>query len=149
MLIYQQIILMVYVSFITAPYRALLVSRENIIYTSIIDVADGILKVILVLLLPYTSCDKLEIYGWIMFGITLFNLLAFGIYSHVKYEECIRPRLSLFNKGYIKELFKFTGWVTYSAVSISLRNQGLAIVLNKVLGTAINAAYGICLLLFT
>ncbi len=142
-IIYQQVILMVYVSFVAAPYRALLVSRENIVYTSMIDVMDGILKVILVLLLPFISFDKLEAYGWIMFGITSFNLFAFAIYSHIKYEECICPRLNYFNKNYVKELSKYTGWVTYSMVSISLRNQGLAIVLNRTFGTAINAAYGI------
>ena len=36
--IYQMVIIMVYISFIASPYRALLVSRENIVYTSIIDV---------------------------------------------------------------------------------------------------------------
>ncbi len=142
-IVYQQVILMVYISFVAAPYRALLVSRENIVYTSAIDVMDGVLKVILVLLLPSVSLDKLEAYGWIMFGITSFNLLAFAIYSHMKYEECIKPCIGLFSKTYIKGLAKYTGWVTYSTLSISLRNQGLAIVLNKALGTAINAAYGI------
>ncbi len=142
-IIYQQVILMVYISFVAAPYRALLVSRENIVYTSAIDVMDGVLKVILVLLLPSVPLDKLEAYGWIMFGITSFNLLAFAIYSHMKYEECICPKFKLFSLSYIKNLSAYTGWVTYSTACIALRNQGLAIVLNRLLGTAINAAYGI------
>ncbi len=142
-LIYQQVVLMVYLSFVTSPYRALLVSRENITYASIIDVLDGVLKVALVIALQFVASDKLEVYGWMMTAICVFNLLAFSIYSHAKYEECIRPRLSLFDLGYLKSLAKYTGWVTYSALSIALRNQGLAIVLNRALGTAINAAYGI------
>ena len=75
--------------------------------------------------------------------ISLFNLLAFAIYSHRKYEECVYPCLRLFSWGYVKELFSFTGWITYSALCIALRNQGVAIVLNRVMGTAVNAAYGI------
>lgn len=141
--LYILVILMVYVSFIASPYRALLVSHENIIYTSIVDVIDGVLKVVLVLLLPYSSIDKLLAYGFIMLGIQLFNLLAFMIYSHHKYEECVFPKIRLFSFSYIKELSSFTSWILYSSICITLRNQGLAVVLNKIYGTAINAAYGI------
>lgn len=141
--LYVLVVLMVYISFIAAPYRALLVSHENIIYTSIIDVLDGVLKVILVLALPYVSCDKLLAYGLIMTIIQAFNLLAFMVYSHVKYEECIWPKLRKFSVSYVKELFSFTGWIVYSSICITLRNQGFAVVLNKIYGAAINAAYGI------
>ena len=141
--LYVLVVLMVYSSFIASPYRALLVSHENIVYTSIVDVFDGILKVVLVLLLPYFSIDKLLAYGFIMLGIQLFNLLAFMIYSHAKYEECIFPKIKLFSFSYIKELSSFTSWILYSSICITLRTQGLAIVLNKIYGAAINAAYGI------
>ena len=141
--LYILVILMVYTSFIASPYRALLISHENIIYTSIIDVMDGILKVVLVVLLPYFALDKLLAYGLIMFSIQLFNLLAFMVYSHAKYEECIFPRSILFRLSYLRELGLFTGWMLYSSVCITVRTQGLAIVLNKIYGTVINAAYGI------
>ena len=142
-IIYQMVVVMVYISFVAAPYRALLISRENIVYTSIIDVCDGVLKIVLVIGLFYLPGDKLVDYGWIMLGISVFNLMAFAAYSHVKYEECVRPRIRDFNKKYLRELGVFTGWVTYSSLCIALRNQGLAIVLNKLRGTAVNAAYGI------
>jgi len=141
--IYQMVVVMVYISFVTAPYRALLISRENIIYTSVIDVCDGILKVILVVILIYLPGDKLVDYGWILLWISIFNFLAFATYSHIKYEECTCPRIRDFNNNYLKKLGVFTGWVAYSSLCIALRNQGLAIVLNKLRGTAVNAAYGI------
>lgn len=141
--IYQLVVVMVYISFVSAPYRALLTSRENIIYISVIDVVDGILKVVLVLILPILKMDNLMAYGYIMFLISSFNLLSFAIYAHIHYEECILPKLRYFSWNYVRKLFSFTGWVTYSALCITFRTQGLAIVLNKMLGTAINAAYGI------
>ncbi len=141
--IYQQVILMVYISFVAAPYRALLVSHENIVYTSIVDVMDGVLKVLLVLLLTILPFDKLETYGWIMLSISAFNLLAFAIYDHIKYVECIFPRINLFSLDYAKQLLGFTGWVTYSTACIALRGQGFAIVLNRTFDTVVNAAYGI------
>ena len=134
---------MVYCSFLASPFKALLISHENIVYTSIVDVMDGVLKVILVLLLPYFSFDKLLAYGSIMLGIQLFNLMSYMIYCYVKYEECILPKSRLFSYSYIKELSGFTSWMLYSSVCITIRTQGLSVVLNKIYGTAINAAYGI------
>lgn len=142
-ILYQQVIWMVYISFIASPYRALLVSRENIVYTSIIDVLDGILKVVLVLSLPLAKSDKLLTYGWIMFGIQMFNLLAFMFYCHSKYDECIFPRFRNFSISYVKELSTYTGWVIYSTAVIAVRTQGMAIVINKFYNAAANAAYGI------
>lgn len=142
-IIYQIMIIMVYISFLAAPYKALLISRENIIYTSVIDVCDGILKVVFVIILAYIPGDKLVDYGFIMLGITVFNLLAFAVYSHVKYVECTWPKFKDFDKKYLKELGSFTGWITYSSLCIAIRNQGLAIVLNRLCGASINAAYGI------
>lgn len=130
--IYQLVVVMVYISFMSAPYRALLTSRENIVYISVIDVTDGILKVVLVLLLPFLKMDNLMVYGCIMFFISCFNLLSFSIYAHLHYEECILPKLRYFSWDYVKRLFSFTGWVTYSALCITFRTQGLAIVLNKI-----------------
>ncbi len=141
--VYLQVIAMVYISFVASPYRALLVSRENIVYTSAVDVMDGVLKVGLAILLTYVTFDKLIAYGWIMFFITSFNLLAFAIYCHAKYPECIFPRLKFFDKQYMKELMFYTGWKVYGSASIALRNQGLAIVLNRRFGSAVNAAYGL------
>ena len=141
--LYQQVILMVYVSFIAAPYRALLVSKENIVYASVIEVLDGVLKIVLVLLLPSIPLDNLVAYGWAMLLISFFNLGSFSIYAHTKYAECIFPRLRYFRFTYAKELSSYAGWVVYSTLCIALRTQGMAVVLNRVLGVAVNAAYGI------
>ncbi len=141
--LYQYVVVMVYVSFIAAPYKALLVSRENIVYTSIVDVLDGVLKVVLVLLLPFIHFDKLLMYGAIMLLIQLFNLIAYVIYSHIKYEEAVLPQIKSFSLSYLKNLFSFTGWMMYSSVCITLKTQGVAVVLNKAIGPVVNAAYGI------
>lgn len=143
LVVYHQVVFMVFISLIMAPYRAVLISRENITFISIIDVLDGVLKLLLVIIMPYSSMDKLILYGWIMLDIRLFNLFAFAIYGHVKYEECIFPRFRMMNVAFIKQIFSFTGWIMYSSFCIAFRNQGFAIVLNKFMGTAANAAYGI------
>ena len=141
--LYQLVVWMVYMTFVASPFRALLVSRENIVYVSIIDVIDGVLKVVLVLLLPLLSADKLMSYGRIMFIIQLFNLVSFSGYCYVKYAECTLPNFRTFSLSYLKEMFAFTGWIIYSTGVIAIRTQGFAIVLNRALGAVVNAAYGV------
>lgn len=141
--LYYVVVWIVFVTFITAPFRALIISRESIVFISIIDVIDGILKVVLVLFLYYVTSDRLIAYGWIMMLIQLFNLISFGLFCFYRYEECVLPKLNRFDFEYLKSFAAYTGWITYSAGVIAFRTQGLAIVLNKTLGTAINAAYGI------
>ncbi|MGI6124711.1 MAG: lipopolysaccharide biosynthesis protein [Acetivibrionales bacterium] len=141
--LYYIVVVMLFVTFCVAPFRALLISHENIVYISIIDVVDGVLRVIVVTLLSYVSYDKLVIYGVFLLGIQVFNFLAFAWYSFNKYEECIVPKMSLFSKAYFKELSSFAGWVVYGTGCYIVKNQGIDIVINKALSTVANAAYGV------
>ena len=142
-ILYFTIISVLFISFQTSPYKALLVSHENIIYTSIVDVIDGALKLLLVLLLPYISVDSLVTYGFMILGIQIFNFTAFSIYGYTHYKECVFVNFSRFNVKYMKNLAGFTGWVTLSSFFVIGRNQGFAIVINKLLATTANAAYGV------
>ena len=140
---YQLMIVILSVTFVTSPFRALLISHENIVYISIVDILDGILKVVFVILLARIPYDKLISYGVILLGVQLFNFFAFAGYGYLKYEECILPRLGRIKKALVKEMLSFAGWSVYSVGCVIGRQQGIAIVLNRILGTVINAAYGI------
>lgn len=141
--IYQFVVLMLFISVLTAPFKALLISHENIIYTSFIEIIDGFLKFILAIILAFVSYDKLIIYGCLMLAINFFNIITFAIYDFVKYKECRIIGLKSFDFRYIKEIFSFTGWIIYHSLCIVGRTQGLALVINKFYSTLLNAAYGI------
>lgn len=142
-IVYQQVLFMLMFSLLAAPFKALLVSYENIVYISVIEVLDGILKLVMAVGLLFVNYDKLVTYGWIMSAISMFNFVAFSLFCFIKYEECKFPKISLFDFKYIKEIFGFTGWIVYHSMCIVGRTQGLAIVLNKFFGTLLNAAYGV------
>ena len=142
-IIYQCAILMVVTSIITSPFRAALIARENLTYISIIDVLDGIWKVVIALIIAASTLDRLIEYSVLTVIIYVFTLLSFAIYDFVKYPECIFPRISHINKKIIRKLTSFAGWTLYSTGCILGRNQGVAIVLNVFYGTVVNAAYGI------
>lgn len=141
--VYRTVVLMLLLSFITAPFRALLISHENIVYISMIDVLDGILKVVIVTMLLHVSYDKLEFYGIMMTAIQLFNFIALSLFCFTHYTECSCPSLRLFSRNDLRELLSFAGWNVYGTGCIVGRQQGTAVILNRFIGAAVNAAYGI------
>lgn len=141
--IFSTVTASLFITFVTSPFKALLVSHENIVYVSVIDVLDGILKVIVAFAISFCGFDKLIFYGMLMSCISLFNFIAFFTYSRLRYEESQHIVLFRFDKEYIRSLFSFALWTSYSSFCLFIKNQGIAVILNRIYGTAINAAYGI------
>ena len=141
--VYYVVVIILFITFSTSPFRALLIAHENIVFLSIVDVLDGILKVLIAIVLSYISYDKLIAYSIFLGGIKIFNFLAISLFAFNKYSECRNPSISYFDKSYIRELFSFAFWNIYSVGCIVGRTQGIAIVINKFFGAAMNAAYGL------
>lgn len=147
--VYFLVLTAVFFTFITAPFRSLLIAHENIVYISIVDVLDGILKLALVFCLFLVADWRLPLYAMIMASIQLFNLLMLAGYSKLHYQECILlPSIRLFKKEVTKKIVGFATWTLYSTLCIYFRNQGIAVVLNRFFGTMINAAYGVATQVF-
>ena len=141
--VYQVVVVILFTTFITAPFKSLLISRENIVYISIIEVLDGFIKVIFAFLLTQVTYDKLKFYSISMFLVQAFTFFSLAAYCYLKYEECIIPSIKRLNKSDVKEFMSFTGWTVYGTICSVGQRQGIAIVLNRIMGTAVNAAYGI------
>ena len=144
-IIYYVMTGMLFFSIVSSPFKALLVTHENIVYISIVEVIDGFLKVMLALGLMLVTMDKLIAYSIGMATILFGNFLAFVIYVLLYYPE---SRVGLLgwkyhDKEHIRHLLSFAGWTTYSMIATICQTQGTSIVLNKFFGTAMNAAYGV------
>lgn len=143
--VYSMVLLMTLTTFLTAPLRALFIARENIIYVSVVEVVDAVLKLVGTISLSYISYDSLKVYSVIMFLISVFNMLAYALYGLAHYEECHVPRLKEVSRSCMKSLTGFAVWNVYAVGSGVVRTQGLAVVINHFLGTLVNAAYGVAL----
>ena len=132
------------IAILVAPYKAVFVARENIVYISVVEVVDGILKFALALYITHSTFDRLVLYAAMMAFLQFINLMAFVCYAVRKFAECsLAIRCKDISAGYVSALLGFAGWTTYGMGAIVLRNQGIAILLNNFFGTVINAAYGI------
>lgn len=142
-IIYQIVVVILFITFLNAPFHALLVSHENIVFISIVEIINGVLKLFLVLVMAHSSVDKLVFYGFIMLGVQMFAFIALSVYDYLKYDECVWPKFSRIHKGYVKELISFAGWRIYGTACLVGRDQGISIVLNRTFGTVMNAGWGI------
>lgn len=137
------VLLMIFLSFLSSPFRALLISHENIVFLSIVDVLDSLLKFIFVIFLNFVSADSLIVYSFFIFCVYTFDFIIILVYTFYNYEECIFPKIKDLRIKYVRELSSFASWTIYSTACIVGRTQGIAIVLNRFIGSNINAAYGI------
>lgn len=142
--VYYVTVLMLIMTIGSTPFKALLIAHENIVYISIVEIIDGILKLGLAIILTILNVDKLIFYAIMMFGILSLNFIAYLAYCKVKYEESkITFKRSIIDKECMKQLVGFAGWTTFGMLAGLSQTQGTAIILNKVYGTIMNASFGI------
>ena len=142
--VYYMAILSLVIVFFTAPYKALFIAREEIVYISAVDIIDGVLKLAFALSLPFITYDRLMAYACAIAGIQTFHFLALSLWavSHFK-ESTLLPKLNLVRRCFLKELTGFATWTVYSTGCVIGRTQGVAIILNRFFGTIVNSSYGI------
>ena len=142
--VYVIAVIMLFISILTAPFKALFIAHENIIYIVSVEIADSIIKLLLAIGLAHVTFDKLLVYSWMMALIVCLNFLAFCIYGVLRFKECsILIRKRDIDMQHIRNLTGFAGWTTYGMACVAARNQGTGVVLNHFFGTVVNAAYGI------
>lgn len=148
-LIYRFMAVSLLLTFITAPYKALFIARENIVYTSAVEVTDSLLRLFVAIALLRIHTDRLAAYGLMMMLISVFNYGVLAVYGSVRFRECILlPRRADIDGAQMRRIVGFGGWTIYSMGCVLGRSQGLAVVLNRFFGTVINTAYGVASQIF-
>lgn len=143
--VYYAVLVMVLITFVTAPLRALYIARENIVYVSVVEIIDAFIKLAGALLLSVISFDSLKAYALFMVLVSAFNFVAYAGYALARYDECHVPMPGEITKASMRKLTGFAIWNIYNVGSAVVRIQGVAIIINRFLGTLGNAAYGVAL----
>ncbi len=123
------------------PYSAAVLSKERMDFYALVGIIDILLKLIIVIIIPYFSFDKLVLYGFLLLFVSFVDFLLFLLYTKLNF-----PELKLkfyFDKHLFKSMMLFSGWSTLGSFAQVIRNQGLNIVLNIFFGPVVNAARGI------
>lgn len=123
------------------PYLSAIIANERMNYYAVVSIVDVILKLIIVIALPYISYDKLIVYGSLSLIIAIADFLMFYIYAKRKFQF-IELSVSV-NNQIFKELLLFSGWNLLGTFAFLLKGQGLNLLLNVFFSTVVNAARGV------
>lgn len=123
------------------PYFSLIISNEKMDYYAIVSVLDVILKLIVILLLPYLPGDKLIIYGSFFLAVSIIDFLLY--YFYVKKNYNFLTLGGPIDKELFRNLLGFSGWNLIGTFAFMLKGQGVNLLLNSFFNTTINAARGV------
>lgn len=124
-----------------APYNAAIMAHERLDYFALLGILDAILKLGIVLLLPYLSADQLISYGVLMASVSVLNFILSYVYCKRNFNE-IRLRF-LFDKKMFRSMLGFSGWNLFGSFSGMMQEQGINLIINFFFGPIVNAARGV------
>lgn len=131
-----------FVNVIAVPFNAVIIAHEKMTAFAVISIIEGLLKLAIVIILPFLTWDKLLLYSLLTFLVALVIRFLYSIYSKRHFEETQSLKLGI-DSALFKEMFNFAGWNLFGQGSMVLRNQGIDILLNIFFGVAVNAAKGV------
>ena len=141
--VYRITILSTIVSIATVPFDAIINSHEDLVFYAIIGIIEVVLKFFLALYVLVTVYDKLIVYALTIISVTLLAILTKIVYCKLKYEECIFSPSVYFDRPLIKQMLQFGGWNLIGSYATLISNYGIGIVINRFLGSVINATFSI------
>lgn len=140
--VFQFSVLAFIINVFSAPYNAVIIANEKMGFFAFVGVLDVVLKLISVYLLFVFDYDKLILYAFLIFVVSVLIRIAEGIYCTYSFLECKKNKL-LWDKDLIVEMGNFAGWNLFGVAAGIGYVQGVNIVLNIFFGVTINATRGI------
>lgn len=139
--IFQSSMISLFFVIITVPYTAAIMAYEKMGFYAFLSILDAILKLVIVIILPYLPQDHLIWYGCLSATISGVNFILSFWYSKIKFRD-LRVEKRIENKTFAS-ILTFSGWNIFGSFSNMFRIQGLSLVYNFFWGTVVNAANGV------
>lgn len=129
------------VTVIQSPYNALIIAHEKMSVFAYLSILDVLLKLVVVFLLVQISYDKLELYGVLIFVVSVIIAVFYRIYSRIQFNE---TRFLIVNdKVLYKRLASYSLWNLFGSVSLIAKTQGVSIMLNIFFGVVVNSGLAV------
>lgn len=123
------------------PYNASIISHERMDVYAYVEIVNVLLKLLIVYLLQLSSYDKLVTYAILVFVVTASVAMFYRIYCMKHFKECHIRRV--WRVDIFKSMLAFSGWDLYGNLSVTMRTQGVNMLLNMFFGPLMNAAASI------
>lgn len=139
--VYQVAIISFVMMMFQAPYGAMIIAHEKMNVFALISILDVFLRLGIVFLIQMMPGDRLIAYAILLSCISIVDLVLYVAFCKLKLN--IGKFKILWDKSRIKEMLGFSGWGMLDSLALSVKSQGLNILLNMFFGPVVNAARGI------
>lgn len=136
--VYQLSVFSSFIGITQVPYSAVVLAHEQMDIYAWLEVLNVILKLFIVFLLQLLGGDKMIIYGILSLAISFLIQFLYRLYCHFNFEE---THLSFhWETNVVRQMLSFSGWTLYADGSVTIRQQGVIILINRFFGVVLNAA---------
>lgn len=139
--VFQFSIITFIVNLFTVPYNSTIIAHEKMNFYAYVSIGDSLLKLLLVFALQYINYDKLWLYGFLMLIATSFIWGCNWWFCRINFSET-KLRF-VWDASLFKKLLAFSGWNSVGAISSSINDQGVNILINIFFSPVLNAARAI------
>ncbi len=139
--LYQFSIINLLLIILQIPFTGAIIAKEKMDFYAIVSIVDVLLKLILIVLLPYVPFDKLIAFASIQLLVQVINSVLYVWYAK-KQIKCLKWTKSV-DIPLLKGLVSFSGWTLIGSFAFMFKGQGVNLVLNSFFGTIVNAARGV------
>lgn len=139
--VYQSTVISLVLTIVSVPYNASIIAHERMGYFAVVSIVDCFLKLGICYIVMLGGFDRLIMYGWLMMGVTLVNVLMYALYC---FRKCPETSMQLlYDKELFKDMLGYTTWTVVGQVAIVGTNQGNNILVNMFHSVTANAAMGV------
>lgn len=135
------------INMLSVPYNAAIIAHEKMQAFAYVSLLEVVLKLGIALLLFIAWFDSLIVYAILITLAALIVRFAYASYCKRKFKECNFE--IVFDIGLLKDMLSFSGWNFIGSSAAILRDQGVNIIINLFCGTAVNAARGIAMQVYS
>ena len=140
-IVYQFSVLAIVIGFTQVPYSSAIIAHEDMSFYAYLEIINVTLKLLCAIFLFAIESQRLILYSFMIFGISLIMTIITRLYCLRKYPEA---KLSLsYDKTVAKELVAYCGNDLYANICLTAKDYGLPLLLNIFFGVVANAASSI------
>lgn len=140
MFVFQCSLITSVISITAVPFDALIIANERMNYYAYISIAEAVLKLAIVFLLPFLPFTTLKSYAVLIMAVHILIVTINYFYCR-RFPECRIEKY--WNKDLFKNLASFSGWNFLGNIIYTLIHEGTNIILNLFAGVVANAARGV------
>lgn len=140
--VYQFSLMAFMVTIVSVPYNAAIIAHERMSAFAYVGILEAFLKLSIAIAISYAPFDRLAWYAFLMFMVSVFLRIVYGVYCSRRFDECHFRRGNV-DKALVRKMLSFSAWTIFGNLGYILHTQGIAVLINMFFGATVNAAQGI------